>query len=122
MPASGFWWGVVHLPDDSDMKPPLPIQERVMSGIDARPTLEAPDDDPYLWLEDIEGPRVLDWVEAQNAATLQRFNDAGVIADRDVLKAIFDRPDNIPYPNRRAGKLFNPWQDAAHPRGVWRVT
>ena len=93
-----------------------------MPGIDARPTLEAPDDDPYLWLEDIESPHVLDWVEAQNAATLQRFNDAGVIADRDVLKAIFDRPDNIPFPNRRAGKLFNPWQDAAHPRGVWRVT
>ena len=62
------------------------------------------------------------WVEAQNAATLQRFNDAGVIDDRDVLKAIFDRPDNIPFPNRRAGKLFNPWQDAAHPRGVWRMT
>jgi hypothetical protein len=69
-------------------RPPLPIQERVMLGIDARPTLEEPDDDPYLWLEDIESPRVLDWVEAQNAEILQRFNDAGVIADRDVLKAI----------------------------------
>jgi prolyl oligopeptidase len=69
-----------------------------------------------------ENPRVLDWVDAQNAATLQRFNDSGVIGDRDVLKAIFDRPDNIPFPNRRGGKLFNPWQDAAHPRGVWRVT
>ena len=93
-----------------------------MPGIDARPTLEAPDHDPYLWLEDIEGPRVLEWIDAQNTATLRRFNDAGVLADRDVLKAIFDRPDNIPFPNRRAGKLFNPWQDAAHPRGVWRVT
>ncbi len=93
-----------------------------MSGIDARPTLEAPDDDPYLWLEEIEGPHVLDWVEAQNATTLQRFNDAGVTADRDVLRVIFDRPDNIPVPNRRAGKVFNPWKDAAHPRGVWRVT
>ena len=40
-----------------------------MPGIDARPTLEAPDDDPYLWLEDTESPRVLDWVETQNAAT-----------------------------------------------------
>jgi len=93
-----------------------------MLGIDARPTLDEPDDDPYLWLEDIESPRVLDWVEAQNAETLQRFNDAGVIADRDVLKTIYDRPDNIPYPDRRAGKLFNLRQDAAHPRGVWRTT
>ena len=42
-----------------------PLSER-----DPRPTLGAPDDDPYLWLEDIEGSRALDWVEAQNAATL----------------------------------------------------
>jgi prolyl oligopeptidase len=89
---------------------------------DPRPTLAAPDDDPYLWLEEIENPRVLSWVETQNAATLQRFSDEGVAADRKVLKAIFDRPDNIPFPNRRAGKLFNPWRDAANPRGVWRAT
>jgi prolyl oligopeptidase len=89
---------------------------------DPRPTLEAPDDDPYLWLEEIETPRVLAWVEEQSAATLQRFSDAAVMADRDILKAIFDRPDNIATPNRRAGRLFNPWKDAANPRGVWRVT
>ena len=69
-----------------------------MSLPDPRPTLDAPDDDPYLWLEDIEGPRALDWVEAQNAATLQRFGHGPFAADRDALKAIFDRPDNIPYP------------------------
>jgi len=93
-----------------------------MPALDSRPTLEAPDDDPYLWLEEIESARVLNWVEAQNAATLQRFSDAGVAADRKALKVIFDRPDNIPFPNRRAGKLFNPWRDAANPRGVWRTT
>jgi prolyl oligopeptidase len=96
--------------------------EFVMPNVDPRPTPEAPDDDPYVWLEEIENARALDWVEAQNAATLQRFRDAGVAADHEVLKAIFDRPDNIPIPNRRAGKLFNPWKDAANPRGVWRVT
>ncbi len=49
-----------------------------MSVPDPRPTLEAPDDDPYLWLEEIENARVLDWVEAQNAATLRGFLDEGV--------------------------------------------
>src|SRR5215471_9664721 len=93
-----------------------------MQTPDPRPTLDAPDDDPYLWLEEIEGPPALAWVEAQNAATLQRFTDARFAADRDALKIIFDRPDNIPFPNRRAGKLFNPWQDKANPRGVWRTT
>src|SRR5260370_30744204 len=93
-----------------------------MSSVDLRPTLEAPDDDPYLWLEEIESAPVLDWVEAQNAATLKRFLDEAVSADRKILKAIFDRPDNIPFPNRRAGRLFNPWRDAANPRGLWRTT
>jgi prolyl oligopeptidase len=96
--------------------------EFVMPHVDPRPTLQAPDDDPYIWLEEIESAPVLHWVEAQNTATLQRFSDAELAADREVLKAIFDRPDNLPVPNRRAGKLFNPWKDAANPRGVWRVT
>src|SRR5260370_24461608 len=93
-----------------------------MSSLDPRPTLEAPDDDPYLWLEEIESAPVLDWVEAQTAATLKRSLDEAVSADRKILKAIFDRPDNIPFPNRRAGRLFNPWRDAANPRGLWRTT
>ena len=90
--------------------------------VDARPTISAPDDDPYLWLEEIEDAGVVAWVEAQNAATLQRFGDGRFSADRDVLKTIVDRPDNIPDPNRRGAKLFNPWQDAQHPRGLWRTT
>src|SRR5947199_4874086 len=61
--------------------------------IDDRPTLAAPDDDPYLWLEDIEGARALDFVEAQNRRTLQAFGGATFAADRDALAAIYDRPD-----------------------------
>jgi prolyl oligopeptidase len=93
-----------------------------MTGFDPRPTVEHPDDDPYLWLEEIDSPRLLNWLEAQNAATLRRFDNATVAADRRTLKAIFDRPDNIPLPNRRGGRLFNPWRDAANPRGLWRTT
>jgi prolyl oligopeptidase len=89
---------------------------------DPRPTSAAPDDDPYLWLEDIDGTRALDWVEAQNAATSARFADARTRADADMLKAILDRPDNIPYIARRGPRVFNFWKDGAHPRGLWRVT
>ena len=90
--------------------------------VDPRPTIEAPDDDPYLWLEEIEGGRAIAWVEAQNAATFRRFADAQFAADRILLKAIFDRPDNIPYPYRRGGRILNVWQDDANPRGLWRTT
>jgi prolyl oligopeptidase len=90
--------------------------------IDPRPTVEAPDDDPYLWLEEIDGERALAWVEAQNAATMARFGGTGFVSDRDALAAIFDRPDNIPLIARRGARVFNFWKDASHPRGLWRAT
>ncbi|WP_407524191.1 prolyl oligopeptidase family serine peptidase [Methylobacterium oryzisoli] len=89
---------------------------------DLRPTLAAPDDDPYLWLEEIDGARPLAWVEAQNAATLEAYADGRFAADRDGLKAALDRPDKIPGVTRRGGRLYNFWQDAEHPRGLWRRT
>jgi prolyl oligopeptidase len=94
--------------------------ERTM--IDPRPTLDAPDDDPYLWLEEIDGERSLAWVEAQNRGTLARFGDARFATDRDILAGIFDRPDNIPLIGRRGPLVFNFWKDAEHPRGLWRAT
>jgi prolyl oligopeptidase len=93
-----------------------------MHDIDPRPTLDAPDDDPHIWLEEIEGQAPLAWVDQQNARTLARFAGRRFEADRDALAAIFDRRDNIPYVQRRAGLLYNFWQDAEHPRGLWRRT
>ena len=90
--------------------------------IDDRPTIAAPDDDPYLWLEEIEGQRALDFVEQQSKRTLERFGNAGFADDRDTLAAIYDRPDNIPYVSRRGGLLYNFWKDANNPRGLWRRT
>ncbi|MGH7046824.1 MAG: prolyl oligopeptidase family serine peptidase [Stellaceae bacterium] len=90
--------------------------------IDARPTVHAPDDDPYLWLEEIDGAAALAWVERQNRATLAQYGDARFAADRHRLAAIFDRPDNLPLIARRGERVFNFWKDAVHPRGLWRAT
>jgi len=89
---------------------------------DSRPTLAAPDDDPWLWLEEVEGERALAWVEAQNAATLARLADARFEADRDAVRIALDRPDKLPMVTRRGAWLYNFWQDAAQPRGLWRRT
>jgi prolyl oligopeptidase len=93
-----------------------------MTEIDARPTIDRPDDDPYLWLEDVEGERALEWVASHSAATLARFGGPQFDADAATLRAIFDRPDNIPYVGRRGGLLYNFWKDGDHPRGLWRRT
>jgi prolyl oligopeptidase len=87
---------------------------------DSRPTPSAPDDDPYLWLEDIDGAKAAGWADAETAASLDGFGRSGFTADRDALKTILDRPDNIPYIARRGALVFNFWKDAEHPRGLWR--
>lgn len=91
-------------------------------SVDDRPTLSTPDDDPWLWLEEIEGAQALDFVERQNQLTLKAFGGKAFEHDRDILAAIYDRPDNIPYVSRRATDLHNLWKDADHPRGLWRRT
>ncbi|WP_024337025.1 prolyl oligopeptidase family serine peptidase [Bradyrhizobium japonicum] len=91
-------------------------------SVDDRPTLTAPDDDPWLWLEEIEGTQALDFVERQNSLTLAAFGGKTFEHDRDILAAIYDRPDNIPYVSRRGNDLHNLWKDASHPRGLWRRT
>ena len=90
--------------------------------VDDRPTVAAPDDDPHLWLEEVEGERAADFVEQQNRRTLETFGGAQFAADRDLLAAIYDRPDNIPYVTRHGGFLYNLWKDPKNPRGLWRRT
>ncbi len=86
------------------------------------PTVAEPDNDPFLWLEDVEGERALEWVAAQNARTLAAWGGAAYEADRDAVKAGLDRPDRLPNITRRGAWLYNFWQDAAHPAGIWRRT
>ena len=82
-----------------------------MSQNPAAPTLVAPDDDPWLWLEEVEGDRATLWAEAQTAATLKRFGGAVWEGDAHTLRALLDRPDKLPIPARRGGLLYNFWQD-----------
>ena len=80
-------------------------------------------DDPYRWLEDVQGERALAWVRARNAesrkvlAQQPRFE-----AMRDGFRQILDSRDKIPYFVRRGDALYNFWRDADHPRGLWRRT
>ena len=89
---------------------------------DLRPTAAAPQDDPYLWLEEVEGSEALSWIEQQNERTLSGFGDTYWQADSITLANLLDRPDNIPFVRRRGNLLFNYWKDAGNPRGLWRTT
>ncbi len=77
-------------------------------AVNPGPTLAAPDDDPFLWLEERDDPRALAWVEEQNAATLARVaSDTRHVADRDALAVLYQRTDKVPWVNRRGSRLYN---------------
>lgn len=86
------------------------------------PNVDNPDDDPYLWLEEVEGERAVLWAEQQSQDTLKRFGGEIYEQDRDGLATLLDRPDKIPYIYRAGGKVYNFWKDNANPRGVFRYT
>jgi prolyl oligopeptidase len=79
-------------------------------------------DDPYLWLEDIDGAEARDWVEARNAETQAALCDDRFEQDRRALLDILNADDRIPWINQRGDAVYNFWQDAAHPKGIWRRT
>lgn len=81
------------------------------------------DDDPYRWLEDVTGEAAMDWVRERNADTLAALTHSPRFAQlRDANREVLDSTDRIPYVRRRGEFLYNFWQDADHPRGLWRRT
>ena len=80
-------------------------------------------DDPFLWLEDVEGEKPLSWVKAQNERSLKLLQaDARYVDLEAKALAILEAKDRIPAPSFRAGKVSNFWQDQANVRGLLRRT
>lgn len=79
--------------------------------------------DPFLWLEELNGARALEWVKGENAKTLAVLEKdphfAGFYAD--ALK-IGEAEDRIPLPQIVNGRVYNFWRDSEHVRGIWRTT
>jgi prolyl oligopeptidase len=80
-------------------------------------------DDPHLWLEDVEGEAALDWVRERNDASSGQISASPQFDEmKDRLLSIYDSDDRIPYVGERNGMYYNFWRDAEHVRGIWRRT
>lgn len=83
----------------------------------------AVEDDPYVWLEDVDGEGALNWVKARNVKTQERLeSDPAFNRLRDELLAILDSKERIPFITKRGEYFYNFWKDTEHPRGIWRRT
>ena len=79
--------------------------------------------DPYLWLEGVLDDAALDWVRQRNAAARESIEAYPEFADlRARIRAVLDSSGRIPMVERHDDWLYNFWQDAEHPRGLWRRT
>jgi prolyl oligopeptidase len=80
-------------------------------------------EDPYIWLEDVHGAKPLAWVKEQNAhATGVLKSDPDYQKDYDAILKVLDATDRIPYGSVDHQYVFNFWQDATNPKGLWRRT
>ncbi|HPR89483.1 MAG TPA: prolyl oligopeptidase family serine peptidase [bacterium] len=81
------------------------------------------DKDPFLWLEEVEGQRALEWVKAKNAATvaeLQKVPDYQPLYHR--ILTVLNSQERLALPSLAGEYVYNFWQDQKNPRGLWRRT
>ncbi len=85
--------------------------------------LPTPENDPYLWLEEVEGEKALGWVREQNKVTQQELEALpNFEALRERVLTILDSDEKIPYISKYGLRCYNFWQDKNHVRGLWRRT
>jgi prolyl oligopeptidase len=83
----------------------------------------AADEDPYLWLEEVESQKALSWAKERSEADTAVIEAVPEFEEIHAkLTEIYNSRDRIPTPAIRGAWIYNFWQDAEHVRGVWRRT
>ncbi|MFN4288297.1 MAG: prolyl oligopeptidase family serine peptidase [Brevundimonas sp.] len=105
--------------DAPEARLPTPVAEPVRVA----------DEDPYLWLEEIEGERAMAWVEERNRHSLGTLQgDPRYEGFYQTALEILESRDRIASPGFSGlgtgleRRVDNFWQDATHVRGIWRTT
>ena len=93
------------------------------TGAFAVPPSSSDPNDTYAWLEEVHGEKQLAWVKEQNAKSLAPLKaDPRYQKNYDSILEVLDATDRIPMGSLRHGHVYNFWQDAKNPKGVWRRT
>lgn len=82
---------------------------------------EITSEDPYLWLEEIESEKSLDWVKNQNANSEKILTSNPLYENlQKKYLEVYNDKDKIAYPNIVGDYVYNLWQDEVYERGLWR--
>lgn len=77
--------------------------------------------DQFMWLEDIDGAKSMEWVKTQDKITvsaLEKYTDFQKIYQKNL--EIINSKDRIAYPEITGNFIYNFWQDSINERGLWR--
>jgi len=81
------------------------------------------ENDPYLWLEEVDGEKSLDWVRAENAATAERLTSNPLFDELYAeAKTVLNASSRLPEVQQKGEWLYNFWRDENNPRGIFRRT
>ena len=86
------------------------------------------EEDPYLWLEDVEAEECLDFARKANQKCLDELGDPSTKPSYQKILNVLESKDRIPhvtnygYDSDGNRILFNLWKDQDHPKGLWRKT
>jgi prolyl oligopeptidase len=102
----------------------LPVLACLLPTLVAAPAFAAQNPtDPYLWLEQVNSPRSMAWVKAEDARSLKILEaDPHYAPFYAQSLALAQSADRIPTPDFTAGQITNLWQDSSHIQGIWRTT
>jgi prolyl oligopeptidase len=80
-------------------------------------------EDPWIWLERVEGENALAWARGQNERSLEYLQGHELFEPiHERALEILTSDDRIAYPALRGGEIYNFWRDDEHVRGIWRKT
>lgn len=87
-------------------------------------------EDPYIWLEEVESEKSLDFAKAANTACLKALGDPAETktGTYDKILKVLESNDRIPHVSKLGRDeqgneiLYNFWKDKANPKGLWRKT
>ena len=80
-------------------------------------------EDPYIWLEETESPKALEFAKLENQKTIYTLQkDSHYKAIESELRKMAYSEDRVPWGNPMNGMYYNFWRDQKNPRGIWRRT
>ena len=77
--------------------------------------------DKFQWLENIDSPRSMEFVNAQNKATIEKLTtEKNYKPIYNKSLEILNSTEKIAYPNIQGKYVYNFWTDKQNERGIWR--